>query len=241
MTAICVAAPGRDDDPRGDRGDRTRPAPGTGQDDKGPPRGPGPGRGPGSANGHGRGGGGYRFRGTRLTEKQEAELLEHLKKHQPDIYKRLAELRQKDDRTYRQWLSRLWPPYERLMKLPEALRKHIYAKEAARRNMYRLLRAIRDAGPEDKSRLIEELHKTVTVQFEAEQAEREYRLTQLAKEIERVRAEVKARQAKREKIISDRVERLMEMSSQVGRGWSKPKSKPKGKPDKDRKPPSQPE
>ena len=108
------------------------------------------------------------------------------------------------------------------------------AKEAARRNRYRLLRAIRDAAPEDKKRLVAELHKAVTVEFEAEQAEREYRLEQLAKEIARARVEVKTRETQREKIISERVERLMEMSSRIGRGWpkSKPKSKPKGKPDK---------
>ena len=216
-----------------------------------PPRGPGPGKGPGGqgrgpgagprhpdgGNGHGRGG--YRSRGTRLSEKQEAELLKHLKKHRPDIYERLAELRQKGDRTYRQWLCRLWDSYQELMKLPDALRKHIYAKEAARRNKYHLLRAIRNARPDDKTRLVNELRKAVTVEFEAEQAEREYRLELLAREIERVRAEIKARRAQCEKIISERIEKLMEMSSRIGRGWPKPKPKPK--PGKDQKPPSRPE
>ena len=236
------ARPGRDDSAR--RGG------GNGEVGKGPPPGRGPGRGPGGrgpgggfgpgpgsrrpdgTDGHGKG---YRYRYGRLTKEQEAELLKHLEKHQPEISKRLAELRKKDERRYRPMLSRLWVSYQRLKDLPEDLRTRIYAKEAARRNIYRLLTAIRKASPEDKERLTSELRQAVTVQFESEQAEREYRLTQLAKEIERVRAELKARLAQREKIIAERIERLLEMSEHIGRHKPKP---PAGK---DHKPPVRPE
>ncbi len=110
------------------------------------------------------------------------------------------------------------------------------AKDEARRKVFHLLRAIREAKTEsEKKRLAAELRGPVTVQFEVEQAEAQYRLTQLAKEIERVREEIKARLAQRDKIIAERIERLIKMSSYFGRHGPKPS------PDKGRKPPEGPE
>ena len=248
LLAAAVVAGDRNGERPG-RDDGVRRGPGSSEGGKGPPPGRGPGKGPGAGFKPGHGprrpdgpngpGKGFRHRFGRLTKEQETELLAHLKKHQPEIAKRLPELRKKDERMYRHMLGRLWGAYQRLKHLPEPLRKRIYAKEAARRNIYRLLTAVRKADADDRENLIRELRKAVTVQFEAEQAEREYRLTQLAKEIERVRAELKARLAQREKIIAERLEKLLEMSEHIGR--HKPGPKPGSKPGTDDKPPQRPE
>ena len=242
LMAMSVVAPGRDE---------VRPGRGAGlaasggKVDLAAPPGPGPGgpgprpgRGPGSrrpdgSNGRGRG---YRRRFVRLTKEQETELLKHLEKHQPRVLKHLTGLRDKDERSYRYYLSRAWGAYRRLKELPEDLRKKIMAKDEARRKVFHLLRAIHEAETDaEKKRLAGELRAPVTVQFEVEQAEAQYRLTQLAKEIERVREEIKARLAQRDKIIAERIERLMKMSSYFGRHGPKPSS------DKGRRPPEGPE
>ena len=206
----------------------TAQGPGHGPDGRGPSRGPGPPGGPGRPDGpdgpgaYGRGGP-YRHRFARLTKEEEAELLKHLAQHQPEISKHLDGLREKDERTYRYWLSRAWGSYQRLKSLPEDIRRSVYAKEKAGREIHRLLGAIRQAKSRaEKKRLVAQLRQPVTAQFDAEQVERAYRLTLLAKEIERVRGELKARTARRDQIIDERIERLVEMSAHMGRHGPKP-------------------
>jgi len=198
-------------------------------------RGKGPGSRPGGGEGYGRGGMHRGHRPTPLTKDQEAELLKHLAQYQPELSKRMEDLRKRDERMYRHALSRMWGYYRKLQDLPEPLRKRIYAKEAARRKMYRLLNAFKDvATSEEKTKLTAELREAVTVQFEAEQAEREYRLTQLAKQIESIRAELKDRQAQRDQIITKRVESLVKMSARLGPQGPGPHG------ERDRKPPKPP-
>ena len=260
VTALPLMAQPRDGDRR-DRGDRDRPGDKKGRADKAPPddrgpgkgpggsgkgpggrgpggmgRGKGPGSRPGGGEGYGRGGMHKGHRPVSLTKEQEAELLKHLEKYRPELSKRIGELRGRDERMYRHTLSRMWRYYKRLKDLPESLRKRIYAKEAARRKTYRLLKALKDvATSAEKAKLTAELRETVTVQFEAEQAEREYRLTQLAKEIERVRAELKARLAQRNEIITHRVESLLKMTTRLGSRGPGPRD------GRDRPPPKRPE
>ena len=237
LIAMPLVAPGLDGPaPKADEPPLAGPGPGRGPGGRGSGRGPG--TAPGSRRSDGPGGygrGGFRHRFTRLTKEQETELLEHLEKHQPEVFKHLTGLREKDERSYRYYLSRAWGAYRRLKDLPEELRKKILAKDGARRKIFHLLRAIREAKTEsEKKRLTAELRVPVTVVFEVEQAEAQYRLTQLAKEIERVREEIKARLAQRDKIIADRIERLVEMSARFGLRGSKPP------PGKGRKPPEPP-
>lgn len=245
--------PGRGGDgpPKGSEADKAPPigrGPGPGpRPGAGPGRGPGsrgPGRGSGSmpggrrpegTSGYGRGGPSRRSRHVRLTEEQEAELLKHLARHQPEIVKRFDDLRKKDERMYRYWLSRAWGSYQRFKVLPEDLRKRITAKGAARRKIHDLLRAIGQAKTEaEKQRLAGQLRSPVAIQFDAEQAEREYRLTRLAKEIERVQAELKARLTQHDKMIAERIERLIKIASYIGQRRSKPPA------DKSPKPPKAP-
>ena len=255
VTALPLQAQPRDGDWR-DRGDRDRAGDKSGQADKAPPgdrglakgpggrgpgggpmgRGKGPGSRPASDEGYGRGGMHRGHRPTVLTKEQEAELLKHIQQHQPELNKRIEDLRKRDERMYRHMLSRMWGYYRKLRDLPESLRKRIYAKEAARRTIYRVLTALKKvASSADKAKLMGELRQAVTVQFEAEQAEREYRLTLLAKQIDSIRAELKDRQAQRDEIIATRVESLLKIPMQ---------SDPHGGPPrdgKDRPPPRRPE
>jgi len=212
VSVAVFAAPERER-PGGD--EKGRPGERAGEGEKTPTTGRGPGPSSRPWGGFGRGGmhrGGYRPKP--LTKDEEAELLKHLKKHQPDMLKRLEDLRTRDKDGYGRMLSRLWGWYQYLMKLPGDIRIEVLKQDRARHEAYHLLNQIRDAdSSEEKARLTKELREVVAVQFKAEQIVRTYRLTKLAKDIERILAEIKARTAKQtQEIVDSRVESMLKSS-----------------------------
>jgi len=209
VSMAAFAAPERE---RPDRGERT------GEGDKAPTTGRGPGASgrPYGGDGVGRGGGMHRggYRGKPLTKEQEAELLKHFKKNQPEMHKRLVDLSQRDASGYRRMLSWLWGPYQELIILPAPVRAAAIEKDTARHEAYHLLKAIRDTqNAKKKAELTEKLREAMARQFKAEQIVRTYRLTKLAKEIQRTLDEIKARTAKEtQEIIDSRVESMLKSS-----------------------------
>jgi hypothetical protein len=150
-------------------------------------------------------------RALRITETQEAELLEAIKKNYPARYERMLRLRHEAPRIYRVTLPRLWRWYQGWRNMSEEGREAALQLEQSRLRMFQLMRQIRMAPPgEPRRRAIESLREALREQFEAEQLIREKRLAQLEEELKRIRAEMKERSERQREIIDERLERLME-------------------------------
>jgi hypothetical protein len=145
-----------------------------------------------------------------LTDAQEKELLQFLQQNHPEQAKRLAELKQNNAMRYQWAIRAAWRWYERWRNMPKDVQEAFITADHARVKVWRLANQVHDAtSPEEKTRLEGELRQTVLQMVQAEQKIREYRLKQLEEEIERLRADLRDRQAKLEKIVDHRVERLI--------------------------------
>jgi hypothetical protein len=198
-----------------------------------------PGRGPSSRPGPSR----YRRFSRPLTEEQEQEVLDYLKKKRPELYDQTIESRQKDPRRYQRTMFMIWGWVSRLKKLPENVRDAEERRQAAQLKMYRAARDLQSTkDPAEKKRLEKQLEEQAAVFFDADQIIRGHRLTELAKHIKQLKAELEARAQDRENLIQETVERMKEGAKFYGSG--RPPGPP-GPPDGDRgkhprRPPSKP-
>ena len=155
--------------------------------------------------------GGRRGRRGRLTKEQEAELLKVLKEKRPNHYQRILALRGRDEQRYRRVLFHIWHRwYVRWRGKPPAVQEAMITREEERRRQYKLRRAIHRADtPKDKEQLTGQLRQAIRKAFEARQVIEEHRLTELEKEIQRIRAELKDRAGRREQLVSERLEKML--------------------------------
>ena len=165
---------------------------------------------PGRRGPRGMWGGGRRGGRRRLTKEQEAELLKFLKEKRPSRYQWLLRMRDNDEREYRRAMSRLWWWYLQLRDKPKAVQDAMGSVAEARLRQHELRWAIQRAGnSQDKQRLVAELRQAVRKAFEARQVVKEHRLTELEREIQRIRADLKDRARRKEQIVSERLEKLL--------------------------------
>jgi len=166
------------------------------------------------------------------TADQEKELLAALKKWHPHRHQRLIELKKSRPRLYRRYVAAAWRWYLHWRDLPENVKKAAVVKHDTHMKIWKVLREIRSADSEHrKSELTTKLRKLVAKSFDAEQIERQYRLKELRKRLERLRAEQKQRLKNREKIINSRVKRLL--------SGKRPHAKPPKQDDRRKGPPPQ--
>lgn len=153
-----------------------------------------------------------------LSEAQEKELLAVLKDKRPELYKRLIDMKGKDTNrpSYRWTLQMMWRWYERWKHLPKEIQDAAIAEMDSKIEGYRLAREMQKVDSVgEKEQIMTKLRGVVGKQFDAEQTVRGYRLTQLAKQLERAREELQARAKRRAEIIDELVERLVKMGSRV--------------------------
>lgn len=154
---------------------------------------------------------GWPSRPSRLTEEQEKKLLGVLAKYRPQFHKRMLELREDSPPRYRRALGGMWWWYQRLQRMPEAERKAYLKVQESRIQALRLVRAIKEEKDDRKvAKLKEQLRQTMAEQFEAEQVRFEARLVRLEGRVKRLRQELKDRKQRRDEIIGERVERMLE-------------------------------
>ncbi|MDP7637974.1 MAG: hypothetical protein QF577_10560 [Phycisphaerae bacterium] len=154
---------------------------------------------------------GRRGRRGRLTKEQEAELLKVLKEKRPNRYKRVMALRDRDERRYHRTMFYMWWRwYVRWRDKPPAVQKAMITHEKERLRQYKLRRNIQRADtPQGKKRLTGQLRQAIRKAFEARQVIKEHRLTELEKDIQRIRAELKDRAGRKEQLVSERLEKLL--------------------------------
>jgi len=164
--------------------------------------------------------GGWRG-GPRLTEEQEEELLAAIKKWMPERHARLAALKESNPGRYAAYLAGVWRWYQGFKQMPEDVQKATIARQNAQVRIGVLLERARETESEgERDRLRQQIAKQVAVMFDAEQVEREYRLSRLEQRIQDLRKELKHRSEQREKIIAQRVQQLLS-------GEHKPDEKPR--------------
>jgi len=200
----------------------------------GSPRGP---RRPGGDSGR------YRHFGKPLSKEQEQEILDYLKTKRPDVYKQTIAYREKDPRRYQRTLRSMWFFVSRLKNLPEKVREAYEVRQITYIEMWQAARGMQtEKDPAEKKRLEARLRELAEKQFDADQIIRGHRLTELAEQVQRLKAELKARADDRENVIRESLERMMKGASSYsgrrpdgpGRGRDKRPPQPDGGP---RKPP----
>ncbi len=153
-----------------------------------------------------------------LTDEQEQELLDVLREHQPAHYEQLAQLREADPRRYRLALMSAWRWYQRWKTMPEEVREASTAARNAQITIFRIMRELRGVeDPQAHSRLVRELRTAVREQFAAEQIVREYRLSELEAELERLREELQHRQENASELIEEQVDHHIEAATRPAR------------------------
>jgi len=157
-----------------------------------------------------RGGPGYRRFSKPLTKEQEQEVLDFLKKERPDFYKKAIEEREKDPRRFQRTIRSMWHFMSRVMELPEELRTAYRRAQRSYVDMWRLAKEIRETSDTARKKTLEtKIHSLAEEHFDASQIIREHRLTQLAEEIKRLKAELQQRVKDREALVQESVERMM--------------------------------
>lgn len=176
------------------------------------PPGPPPGPGPGMEEGPPRGG--PPWRGRPVTKEQEDEVLAYLKEKDQDTYESFVKSRQSDPYRYRMDVASMWHWLSRTKTMPDHVRD---AHEAYRFTTLRMWRAARElAGATDATRkaaLEAELQELGEKRFQAEQVIRDHRLTELAEQIKRLRAELDERAQNRKILIQEMIARFRDSAA----------------------------
>jgi hypothetical protein len=204
LAAMLVVAASAQPTPKPDKS----PEPGA----KPPPPPPGPG---GSRD---RGGPPSRRASKPLTAEQEKEVLEHLEKKQPEIYKQLLVHREKDRSRYHRTLRFVWYSLERQKLLPEDVRNAYDVLHGARVKMWGLAKELEKAkDPAARDDLEKRLREQAVEFFQAEQTTREHRLKQLEDQIKRLKEDLKERLRNRATVVKEIVERMKGEAARYGR------------------------
>jgi len=160
-----------------------------------------------------------------LTPEQEKEVLDYLKKRQPDIHKQLLEQREEDRYRYSRTLRWVWYGMERRKRLPEKVRDAYDVRQRTHVQMWKLAKELEKAkGSALRDDLERQLSELAGDYFQAEQTIREYRLKQLEDQIKRLREDLEDRLRKRKSVIQEIIER---MKSEAAK-YSRPRTRPPG-------------
>lgn len=145
-----------------------------------------------------------------LTEEQEAELLEAVRKHSPADHERIVKLKASKAGEYRHVLRRMWLWYQQWKGRPEEVRQAYWTLKETRAEASELVRRAKNAKTKgEREKLSARLRQVVAREFDAWQVIRKYQLAQFATRIEQLEAELKERADKRDKIIRNRTAALL--------------------------------
>jgi polyhydroxyalkanoate synthesis regulator phasin len=172
---------------------------------------------------HGRGGRRGRRQHKALTEEQEAEFLEVIKKKRPFAYRMLMRLKEHNPDRYRGVLYRHWLDWQQLQRMPEKVRKAHETIQQGRRAMVKLIMQYRSAETDDAREKITSQIRTLAAEiFDAHLVMREYKVTELENRIKELRKELKELRRNRDDEIEKNVRKLLRRH---GRGKDRRKDK----------------
>jgi hypothetical protein len=172
-----------------------------------------------------------RYRRRPLTEEQEKEVLQYLKKKRPEIYEQVLASREKDPRRYSWTLRSMWFFLSRLKRLPKPVQEAEETRQITHLRMWRLAHQLQGTkNAATRKELEQQMLEQADQNFAAEQIVREHRLTELAEQIKRIKAELKERAEDRKAIVREKVERMKRDAARYAEGMRRggPRPGPSG-------------
>ncbi|MDY7011151.1 MAG: hypothetical protein SVV80_10430 [Planctomycetota bacterium] len=152
----------------------------------------------------------------RFTEDKVKEVLAFAKKHFPEEHERIKTLQKEDSRQARRAIRRLWWLCQRVRHLPEEIQAAAVAEHRLNVAIFRVRRELLQADDDaKKAELIKKLRSLLGEQFDNAQTVREYQVKRLAQQLAELKAEIEQRKADRQKIIAERLKRLMNPNPDV--------------------------
>jgi hypothetical protein len=160
------------------------------------------------------------------TPVEEKELLGFLHKNRRAFYNSLMVQKKASDKRYRGTMQFAWQWYKRYKSLDIAVRKEVNREQEARIGISKVLGKLKKVKTEgDRKKLMSELTRLATVQFDAQIKITKYKLDEKSNQLRRLRKELQNRQAERKKIVDHRVQDWLKAAKKP----PKPKSSNKKK------------
>ena len=160
------------------------------------------------------------------TGAEENELLRFLKKSRRDFYDSLMAQKKASDRRYRGTLKFAWQWYKRYKDLDKAVRSEVDREQKTRIEISKVLGKMKKTKSEgDRKKLLAELGRLASVQFDAQIKITRYKLDQMNNQLSRLRKELSNRQAERRKIVAQRVADWLKASTKPAKGKDSRKKK----------------
>jgi ribosomal protein L17 len=165
-----------------------------------------------------------------LNDEQLKTVLDYLQAKRPEIYKQVMGYRETDLRRFYRATRSMWNFISRIKSLPEKVGQAYEARQMAYVRMWRLARefdATKDATV--RADLDKQLLEFAQQQFDADQIIREHRLTELAEQITRMKADLAEREKERPNIVREIAERMKKNAAHLtGTPTKAPHTRPAG-------------
>ncbi|MDP6543064.1 MAG: hypothetical protein QGH60_03680 [Phycisphaerae bacterium] len=159
------------------------------------------------------------------TPAEEKELLGFLKKSRPEFYRSLMAQKKTSDRRYRGTLKFAWQWYRRYKDLDKAVRSEVDREQKTRIEISKVLGKIQKTKESDRKKLLAELGRLASVQFDAQMRITKYKLDQMSNQLSRLRKELSNRQAERKKMVAQRVQDWLKATTKPVKGKDSGKKK----------------
>ena len=156
-----------------------------------------------------------------LSPEQQAEVLAFLKAEQPELFNRLHEVRQADEQRFQSMLAGVARTTRYLMDLKRANPRlySLYKEEMQlSRQIDQLTRDVINAPMEKQSELVAELRGKLLERFDLVQERQKLLISQFQQKMDRLEQLLKTRQANREKIIEQDIQRIMDLAARRAAG-----------------------
>lgn len=164
-----------------------------------------------------------------LTDEQQKAVLDYLKAKRPEICKQVLGYRETDIRRFHRATRSMWNFISRIKSLPEKVGQAYEARQMAYVRMWRLAREFNAAkDPAARGDIEKQLLEFAQQQFDADQVIREHRLTELADQIARLKAELADREKDRSVIVREIAERMKKTARLSDTAVKAPHTRPAG-------------
>lgn len=145
----------------------------------------------------------------------EEEVLELFKHRLPLRYERLMKLKSTDQKKYVLAMEEAEEFYREYKRMPKDVQDCQISEMRMKVRCWQIAEQLRRQPSEAETlKLTEELRSLVARRFEAEQKVLEFRLGELEKEMARLKKKLQERSQQREKLIQDRLEKILRASTQ---------------------------
>ena len=148
-------------------------------------------------------------------QKREEQLLAMLKCRDQANYEAVLKLKETDPAEYRRYVRRASGWLDELKDMPPQVAEAHMVFQETKVKLWRLAELLRTSrSKRARSRLTEQVHQTVERLFDAESLVLQYRVEHLRQDIDRLEKKLKDRSARREELIKQQIEQVLNPTTQ---------------------------